>query len=76
MAMNGDIALILGTSVHTVRRQVEAVLAKCGVSSRAAVASRVARGLLAGRRRPGVAPGLAATALDSVWADMQRSIPA
>ena len=39
---NRAIALALGTSVHTVRRQVEQVLAKLGVSSRAAVAARIA----------------------------------
>jgi DNA-binding CsgD family transcriptional regulator len=73
--INGDIALILGTSVHTVRRQVESILTKCGVSSRVAVAALVARGLLLERRRPGVAPGLEAGILQSVWGDMQRSIP-
>jgi DNA-binding CsgD family transcriptional regulator len=38
---NRAIATLLGTSVHTVRRQVEQVLAKLGVATRAAVAAKV-----------------------------------
>lgn len=39
---NREIARALGTSIHTVRRQVEQVLSKLDVSSRAAVAARIA----------------------------------
>jgi len=44
-AGNQEIAERLGTSVHTVRRHVEAIFSKFGVSARAAVASAVWRAI-------------------------------
>ncbi|HKY62393.1 MAG TPA: LuxR C-terminal-related transcriptional regulator [bacterium] len=73
--INLDIAAILGLSVHTVRRQVESVLAKCGVSSRAMVATLVGQGLSTLRQPPKLAPGIPSEILEQAWGDMQSSIP-